>query len=240
MRAIIAALVFLAAVGAAEAQGLAKATFAGGCFWCMEPPFDKLDGVVSTTSGYIGGHMANPTYEQVSAGKTGHTEAVEIVYDPRKVTYAQLLDVFWRNIDPADRQRTVLRHGQPVPKRRLRARRDAAQAGRGFERRGGCAVGKTDRDRDRGRVDVLARGATTRTITRTPSATSTTASSCGRDRRLEELWGPAPKDSARDSLTAHNQYGVATSSAPGHGGVIGDGAGEQCGHMPHPISSGGP
>jgi len=100
MRAIIAALFFLATVGAADAQGLAKATFAGGCFWCMEPPFDKLDGVVSTTSGYTGGHTANPTYEQVSAGKTGHAEAVEIVYDPRKVTYAQLLDVFWRNIDP--------------------------------------------------------------------------------------------------------------------------------------------
>ena len=72
----------------------------------MEPPFDKLDGVVSTTSGYTGGHKANPTYEEVSAGTTGHTEAVEIVYDPRKVTYARLLEVFWRNIDPTtpDRQ----------------------------------------------------------------------------------------------------------------------------------------
>jgi peptide-methionine (S)-S-oxide reductase len=66
----------------------------------MEPPFDKLDGVVSTTSGYAGGRTASPTYEQVSAGTTGHTEAVEIVYDPRKVTYSPLLDVFWRNIDP--------------------------------------------------------------------------------------------------------------------------------------------
>jgi peptide-methionine (S)-S-oxide reductase len=88
------------------AQERAKATFAGGCFWCMEPPFDKLDGVISTTSGYTGGRKANPTYEEVSAGTTGHTEAVEIVYDPRKVTYARLLEVFWRNIDPstADRQ----------------------------------------------------------------------------------------------------------------------------------------
>ena len=66
----------------------------------MEPPFDKLDGVISTTSGYTGGQTANPTYEQVSAGKTGHTEAVEIVYDPGKVNYARLLEVFWRNIDP--------------------------------------------------------------------------------------------------------------------------------------------
>jgi len=100
MRAIIAVLLCVASVGAAEAQEMAKATFAGGCFWCMEPPFDALDGVVSTTSGYTGGHTANPTYEQVSAGKTGHAEAVEIVYDPRKVTYTRLLEVFWRNIDP--------------------------------------------------------------------------------------------------------------------------------------------
>ncbi len=100
MRAIIAGLLVLAAVGIAEAQERARATFAGGCFWCMEPPFDKLDGVISTTSGYTGGRTENPTYEQVSAGRTGHAEAVEVVYDPRKVTYAQLLEVFWRNIDP--------------------------------------------------------------------------------------------------------------------------------------------
>ena len=82
------------------------ATFAGGCFWCMEPPYDKLDGVLSTTSGYIGGHQADPTYKQVSAGTTGHTEAVQIVYDPQKISYQQLLDVFWKNIDPTtpDRQ----------------------------------------------------------------------------------------------------------------------------------------
>ena len=77
-----------------------KATFAGGCFWCMEPPFDELPGVVSTTSGYTGGRTKNPTYEEVSAGGTGHTEAVEVVYDPAKITYARLLDVFWKNIDP--------------------------------------------------------------------------------------------------------------------------------------------
>ena len=91
-----------AAQSASANVGLAKATFAGGCFWCMEPPFDKLEGVVSTTSGYIGGTKANPTYEEVSAGNTGHTEAVEVVYDPKKVSYAKLLEVFWRNIDPTD------------------------------------------------------------------------------------------------------------------------------------------
>ncbi len=79
-----------------------KATFAGGCFWCMEPPFDEIPGVISTTSGYTGGSEVNPTYKQVSYGKTGHTEAVQVVYDPAIVTYAQLLEVFWMNIDPTD------------------------------------------------------------------------------------------------------------------------------------------
>ena len=82
-----------------------KAIFAGGCFWCMEPPYDKLDGVLSTTSGYTGGHKENPTYEGVSAGITGHTEAVEIEYDPEKTGYAELLEIFWRNIDPTVKDR---------------------------------------------------------------------------------------------------------------------------------------
>lgn len=76
------------------------AIFAGGCFWCMEPPFDKLDGVISTTSGYTAGQKENPSYEEVSSGDTGHTEAVQIVFDPEKVSYEELLDVFWKNIDP--------------------------------------------------------------------------------------------------------------------------------------------
>jgi peptide-methionine (S)-S-oxide reductase len=87
------------------------ATFAGGCFWCMEPPFDKLDGVISTTSGYTGGDKADPTYKQVSAGTTGHTEAVQIVYDPEKISYRKLLDVFWKNIDPTTPDRQFCDHG---------------------------------------------------------------------------------------------------------------------------------
>jgi peptide-methionine (S)-S-oxide reductase len=197
MRAIIAGLFFLATVGAADAQGLAKATFAGGCFWCMEPPFDKLDGVVSTTSGYAGGHTANPTYEQVSAGKTGHTEAVEIVYDPRKVTYAQLLEVFWRNIDP------------------LTA--NAQFCDMGSQYRSGIFV----HDETQRRLAEASKGVVAARL-RKPVVTEIVAASkfwpaedyhqdyykknpirykfyrasCGRDRRLEELWGPAPKDSA--------------------------------------------
>src|SRR5688500_17790061 len=97
-RLLLAFALFALAPLAASAQ--AVATFAGGCFWCMEPPFDEVDGVGSTVSGYTGGMRQNPTYEQVSAGRTGHTEAVEIAYDPKKVDYAKLLDIFWRNIDP--------------------------------------------------------------------------------------------------------------------------------------------
>jgi peptide-methionine (S)-S-oxide reductase len=77
-----------------------QAIFAGGCFWCMEPPFDKLDGVISTTSGYTAGDKINPTYREVSAGNTGHTEAVQITYNPDKISYNELLKVYWKNIDP--------------------------------------------------------------------------------------------------------------------------------------------
>ena len=83
-------------------DALEKATFAGGCFWCMEPPFSKLNGVTEVTSGYTGGAKVNPTYEEVSSGVTGHAEAVQVVYDPKKVTYEKLLDVFWRSADPTD------------------------------------------------------------------------------------------------------------------------------------------
>lgn len=109
---LAASVCWLSLAGAAFASegqpvgqaGLATATFAGGCFWCLEPPFDELPGVLSTTSGYTGGDKENPTYEEVSAGGTGHAEAVEIRYDPTRIDYGRLLDVFWRNIDPVDSQ----------------------------------------------------------------------------------------------------------------------------------------
>jgi peptide-methionine (S)-S-oxide reductase len=103
--ALAFALLLVSAGGAVAQQGegnRAVATFAGGCFWCMEPPFDKLPGVISTTSGYIGGKTVNPTYRQVVEGNTGHAEAVQVVYDPTKITYEKLLETFWRNVDPHD------------------------------------------------------------------------------------------------------------------------------------------
>ena len=87
-------------VAAPPPAARAVAIFAGGCFWCMEPPFDRLPGVLETTSGYTGGSVANPSYEQVSSGSTGHRESVQVEYDPARVSYAQLLDVFWHNVDP--------------------------------------------------------------------------------------------------------------------------------------------
>jgi peptide-methionine (S)-S-oxide reductase len=107
----VTGIVALAVASTAAAQAPApaavtvKATFAGGCFWCVESDFDKVPGVVSTTSGYTGGATVNPTYAEVGSGRTGHAESVEVVYDPAKVTYEQLLDAFWHNIDPLAKDR---------------------------------------------------------------------------------------------------------------------------------------
>ncbi len=105
---LLIGLCFSPVVWAAET---ATATFAGGCFWCMEPPYDKLEGVISTTAGYTDGKVKNPTYKQVSAGGTGHTEAIQIIYDPAKISYPQLLEVYWRNIDPLTANAQFCDHG---------------------------------------------------------------------------------------------------------------------------------
>lgn len=100
---IAAAIVFSGSLASfAQDENKASTIFAGGCFWCMEPPFDKTEGVLSTTSGYTGGAAEDATYKKVSAGSTGHFESVKIDYDPSRVDYEKLLNVFWRNIDPFD------------------------------------------------------------------------------------------------------------------------------------------
>jgi len=121
----------------APSAGLEKATFAGGCFWCMQPPYDKLKGVISTTVGYTGGQKKNPTYEEVSSGTTGHAEAVEILYDPAQTGYEELLDIFWQSIDPttmnkqfADngtQYRTVIFYHNEEQKRLALASKDALE-----------------------------------------------------------------------------------------------------------------
>ena len=94
-----------------SAPTTAKAYFAGGCFWCMEEAFEKVDGVIAVVSGYMGGTVANPTYEQVSDGRTGHAESIEVTYDPTKITYQKLLDAFWRNVDPITPNAQFCDHG---------------------------------------------------------------------------------------------------------------------------------
>lgn len=96
------ALVCVISIHRTKSGNRSKATFAGGCFWCMEPPFEKLKGVVSVTSGYTGGDESSPSYQDVSAGKTGHLEAVQITFDPEQISYRELLDIYWRQIDPTD------------------------------------------------------------------------------------------------------------------------------------------
>jgi peptide-methionine (S)-S-oxide reductase len=122
-----------------DADLLAVATFAGGCFWCMEPPFDELEGVVETTSGYTGGHKPDPTYAEVTRGGTGHAEAVRVRYDPGKIAYARLLEVFWRNVDPTtrdrqfcdtgDQYRTAIFYHDPEQKRLAERSKQEIEAG---------------------------------------------------------------------------------------------------------------
>lgn len=186
-------LVHAANPATAQAAGtLAKATFAGGCFWCMEPPYDKLDGVVSTTSGYIGGHKKNPTYKEVSAGGTGHAEAVEIVYDPSRVSYARLLDVFWRNIDPTTPNRQFCDVGSQY--RSAIFYHDAEQKRLAEQSR--AALEKSKPFPQPIATQIVAAGEFTPAedyhqdyYLKNPIRYKFYRYNCGRDRRLEELWG---------------------------------------------------
>ena len=134
-------LAVTATASAGRAAEQAKAVFAGGCFWSMELAFEKLDGVLSATSGFMGGSKVKPTYDEVSAGGTGHAEAVEVVYDPAKVSYQKLLDHYWKNIDPltlnaqfcdhGSEYRTVIFYGNDDEKRQAEAsKRSLEQSGR--------------------------------------------------------------------------------------------------------------
>lgn len=178
-----------AAVTAARSN-LAVAVFAGGCFWCMEPPFDALPGVISTISGYTGGTKINPTYEQVSAGATGHAEALQVTYDPQRVSYRQLLDVFWRNVDPLAKDRQFCDGGHQYRSAifyRNTAERDLAEAS------------KKTLERERGWqivTEIVAAGPFYAAeeyhqdyYQKNPLRYKYYRSSCGRDRRLTELWG---------------------------------------------------
>jgi peptide-methionine (S)-S-oxide reductase len=173
---------------------LAKATFAGGCFWCMEPPYDVLPGVVSTTSGYIGGHKADPRYEEVSAGGTGHAEAVEVLYDPAKVSYERLLEVFWHNVDPTVRDRQFCDTGNQyrtgifvhdeTQKRLAEASKQALEKSKPFKEAIVTEIVPAGRF-------YPAEEYHQNYYKKNPVRYKFYRSSCGRDRRLEQLWGKA-------------------------------------------------
>ena len=175
----------------------ATATFAGGCFWCMEPPFEKLPGVISVTSGYTGGQQKDPTYEQVSSGKTGHAESVQIVYDPSKIGYEQLLDVFWRNIDPLAKDRQFCDTGSQYRSavffhdetQRVAAERSkkAVAARLGKEVATEVVAAQAFYPAEAYHQDFYKKD---------PGTYYSYRSSCGRDRRLKELWGDPPPGTA--------------------------------------------
>lgn len=177
------------------AAAQAVATFAGGCFWCMEPPFDALPGVLSTTSGYTGGSKSNPTYEEVSSGRTGHAEAVQVVYDPKKLSYAKLLEVFWENIDPTvvnrqfcdigNQYRTAIFYNGEEQKRLAEASKRALM--------------KTKPFKDDIVTPIVLAGQFwpaeeyhQNYYMKNPVRYRFYRTGCGRDARLKELWGHAP------------------------------------------------
>jgi peptide-methionine (S)-S-oxide reductase len=188
-----AAIALAVLAAAAPAQGpTAKAIFAGGCFWCVEADFDKVPGVISTTSGYTGGTVANPTYEQVSHKNTGHAESVLVVYDPTKVTYEQLLDRYWHSIDPTTKDAQFCDHGSPyrtaiftlddAQAKAAKASLDALQKSKPFKEPivtqivpAGAFYPAEDYHQDY--------------YKKNPVRYQYYRSACGRDARLKQLWG---------------------------------------------------
>ena len=177
-------------VAAPPPAARAVAIFAGGCFWCMEPPFEKIPGVASVTSGYTGGQKVDPSYEEVSAGGTGHAESVDIVYDPSKVGYPQLLDVFWHNVDPTQGDGQFCDHGHQY--RTAIFYHDAEQK----------RLAQESKEKVQARLQkpvVTEIVAASRFYPaeeyhqdfykKSPVRYYTYRAGCGRDRRLKELWG---------------------------------------------------
>ncbi len=199
LRIAIGMWLALAMLAGAAAQGppaepakTAIAIFAGGCFWCVEADFDKVAGVLGTTSGYTDGRTANPTYEEVSHGNTGHAEAVEIAFDPAKVSYRKLLDVFWHNIDPLAKDRQFCDHGSQY--RSAIFYRDDEQ--RRLAEASKAAV--QARFQQPVQTEIVAAGPFYKAEEyhqdyhlKNPLRYKFYRYHCGRDARLEELWGKA-------------------------------------------------
>ncbi|WP_193161475.1 peptide-methionine (S)-S-oxide reductase MsrA [Microbulbifer hainanensis] len=190
---VFLALVSAVALAADETKNIRTAVFAGGCFWCMEGPFDRVDGVVATTSGYSGGHVKNPTYEQVSAGGTGHAEVVQVTYDADKVSYAELLQVFWRNVDPLDSGGQFCDRGDQyrseifyaTPEEKAEAEASKAQVAANLGKRVVTRIAPAS-------TFYPAEDYHQNFYQRNPLRYKYYRYRCGRDERLQELWGSAP------------------------------------------------
>jgi peptide-methionine (S)-S-oxide reductase len=175
-----------------DGDHFAKATFSGGCFWCLQPPFDTLDGVVATVIGYTGGRKTNPAHEDVAAGRTGHALAVQVLYDPQRLLYSQLLDVFWHNIDPtvpnrqfcakgAQYRAAIFYHNQ-TQKRLAEASKQALAASQRFTSRIVTRISP---------LEAFYQAAVCHQhFYRThPQCYRLCRAACGREQRLRELWG---------------------------------------------------
>lgn len=176
----------------AQDDSVATATFAGGCFWCMEPPYDELDGVLSTVVGYAGGHVVDPTYDEVSMGGTGHAEVVRVTYDPEKIGYEELLDVFWHNIDPLDAGGQFCDRGNQYrseifveSERQLRL----ASASKRALAESGQLSGKIATDVTRLEAFYPAEDYHQDYYEKNPVRYRFYKFTCGREARLEEVWG---------------------------------------------------
>jgi peptide-methionine (S)-S-oxide reductase len=180
----------------APASGQAVAIFAGGCFWCTESDFDKVKGVVSTTSGYIGGKVANPNYQQVSAGGTGHAEAVQVIYDPKQVSYEKLLSTYWRSVDPTVKDAQFCDHGNQY--------RTAIFVRTDEERKlADASKKKVEAELKKPVYTEIAQAGTFYPAeeyhqdfyTKNPAKYKFYRWNCGRDQRLEQIWGAHKGDS---------------------------------------------
>jgi peptide-methionine (S)-S-oxide reductase len=175
---------------AVESKATATAIFAGGCFWCMVHPFDELPGVVSVTSGYTGGHKANPTYREVSSGSTGHVESVQVVYDPAQITYQKLLDVYWHNVDPLDSGGQFCDRGDTYKTaifyQNEEQNRLAAQSKTAIEKQLKHSLATAIRPAG---MFYAAEDYHQNYYKKNPLRYNYYRYTCGRDQRLEELWG---------------------------------------------------
>lgn len=170
----------------------AAATFAGGCFWCMEAPFDKLPGVMAVTVGYTGGHLKNPTYAQVSDGGSGHAEAVQIIYDAQKISYEKLLEVFWHNIDPTTLDRQFCDYGRQYRSAvfyHTEEQRRLAEQSKAYLAKHKAFAGPVVTEIVPADTFYQAEEYHQHYYQKNPLRYKFYRSSCGRDHRLQELWG---------------------------------------------------